>query len=164
MDDVVLPRRFVERHHDFDGLARGGAGVAVKKSTGMTDASLAGYYGVAFLEVYSDAPEMASIEDHVTVDFFGVTDTSEVNVTVVDEYYDDDGELWIDLRFPAPSGITISNLVFEGYDFNAIFGSSELLEKYDCSIIFEFSKMLTEYILDFMNFSRITWQKYLFYQ
>ena len=31
----------------------------------------------------------------------------------------------------------------EGYDFNAIYGSSELLEKYDCSIIFEFSKMIT---------------------
>ena len=108
-DDVILFANLEEYS--------GGAGVAVKKSTGMTNASLVGNYGVAFLEVYSDAAEMISIEDRVTVDFFGVTDTSEVNVTVVDEYYDDEGELWIELRFPPPSGITINDLEIQGYDY-----------------------------------------------
>ncbi|SVB45920.1 uncharacterized protein METZ01_LOCUS198774, partial [marine metagenome] len=74
----------------------------------------AGNYGVAFLEVYSDV-EVILVEDHVTVDFFNVTD-SEVHATVVDEYYDEDGELWIELRYPPPTGITINNLEIQGYN------------------------------------------------
>ncbi len=108
-DDVI----FFAAKAEYEG----NAGIGVKRSSGMTDASLTGNFAASYVEARSDGDDdPIYVEDHVTIDFLGVTD-SVVNATLIDEIYDEDGELvWVEYRYPPPMSITVNDLSLEGYD------------------------------------------------
>ena len=72
---------------------------------------------------------------YVTKNLIDKSFSYKVNITTLNNYFNS-------VKITENTSIFIK-IDLEGYDFNAIYGSSELLEKYDCSIIFEFSKMIT---------------------
>jgi len=110
-DDVILFAAYLE-----EGLSvEAWTGMAIKKSSGLTESSLSGNYGAAYIELSSDGDQVY-VENHVTLDFFGISD-SVVTATVVDEGYDEEGELYVDLRFPIPMGISLHNFEIKGYTY-----------------------------------------------
>ncbi|HIO88309.1 MAG TPA: T9SS type A sorting domain-containing protein [Candidatus Marinimicrobia bacterium] len=88
------------------------AGIAIKKSSGMTDASLTGTFMTGFVD-YSADFEMVSVEDEVNLEFLGIEDsvvTAELESIDYEDY-------WVEFSFPAPIEISIGDLSISGEDY-----------------------------------------------
>ncbi|SVB74931.1 uncharacterized protein METZ01_LOCUS227785, partial [marine metagenome] len=88
------------------------AGIAIKKSSGMTDASLTGTFMTGVID-YSADFEMVYVEDEVTLEFLGIEDsvvTGELESIDYENY-------WAEFSFPAPMEISIGDLSISGEDY-----------------------------------------------
>ena len=125
-----------------DGLDVDGAmGIAVKQSSGLTNASLAGNFGAAFAGFSSESDfEEVYVEDHVTLDFLGNNDSivkASVGRVYIDPEYGD--TVNVDVRFPPIMGVDISELEVNAYyydeeedyeeEFNWVFDGNIVYDK-----------------------------------
>ncbi|MFP6719410.1 MAG: LamG domain-containing protein, partial [Candidatus Poribacteria bacterium] len=88
------------------------AGIAIKKSSGMTDASLTGTFMTGFVD-YSADFEMVSVEDEVNLEFLGIEDSVVTGQLESIDYED----YWVEFSFPAPIEISIGDLSISGEDY-----------------------------------------------
>ena len=89
---------------------------------------------IYFNDMRSSNLNFASGGGYVSKNLVDKSFSYKVNITTLNNYFNS-------FKITEDTSIFIK-IDLEGYDFNAIYGASELLEKYDCSIIFEFSKMI----------------------
>ena len=89
---------------------------------------------IYFNDMRSSNLNLASGGGYVSKNLIDISFSYKVKITTLNNYFNS-------FEITEDTSIFIK-IDLEGYDFNAIFGATELLKKYDCSIIFEFSKMI----------------------
>ena len=89
---------------------------------------------IYFNDMRSSNLNLASGGGYVSKNLIDKAFSYKVKITTLNDYFSSS-------KFSNDTSIFIK-IDLEGYDFNAIFGATDLIHSYDCSIIFEFSKMI----------------------
>ena len=115
-NDLIIFGNVFQDGLDLEGVM----GIAIKQSSGLSNASLAGNYGAAFAGFSSESDfEEIYVEDHVTLDFLGNND-SIVNASIGRVYIDPEygDTVGVDLRLPPIMGVDISELEVNAYYYD----------------------------------------------